>query len=150
MVRAVFLTCGDLDQAVEVVDEAFLQVFTRMRSAPVDNVRGYLWRAAFNGSRRARDRRRRSAAAVELVGRRTPAATAGPEEAASWWEITESLAALDPVTRSAIVLRFYGDFTVPEVAEQLGVPLGTAKSLIHRGLAALRQGLDTAVGSDAR
>jgi DNA-directed RNA polymerase specialized sigma24 family protein len=41
-----------------------------------------------------------------------------------------------------VVLRFYEDLTYEEIAAALGCRLGTAKSLVHRGLAALRKELD--------
>jgi RNA polymerase sigma-70 factor, ECF subfamily len=39
------------------------------------------------------------------------------------------------------VLRFHEDLTEAEVARLLGLPLGTVKSLAHRGLARLRDRL---------
>jgi len=39
------------------------------------------------------------------------------------------------------VLHYYLDLPLPEVAATLGVPLGTAKSRLHRGIAALRRKL---------
>ena len=47
---------------------------------------------------------------------------------------------------AAIVLRYYLDLTVPEVADALGIPEGTAKSRLHHSMAALRAALD----ADAR
>jgi RNA polymerase sigma-70 factor (ECF subfamily) len=43
--------------------------------------------------------------------------------------------------RTALVLRFYLDLPETEVARLLGVPPGTVKSWVHRGLARLRQRL---------
>jgi RNA polymerase sigma-70 factor (ECF subfamily) len=43
--------------------------------------------------------------------------------------------------RAVIVLRHYLDRTVPEIAETLGLPLGTAKSRLSRAEAALRSAL---------
>lgn len=40
--------------------------------------------------------------------------------------------------KAALVLRFYEDLTVPEVARHLDLPEGTVKSLIHRGAQRLR------------
>jgi RNA polymerase sigma-70 factor, ECF subfamily len=40
--------------------------------------------------------------------------------------------------RAVMVLHFYLDLTLVETAETLGLPIGTAKSRLHRGLAALR------------
>jgi RNA polymerase sigma-70 factor (sigma-E family) len=40
--------------------------------------------------------------------------------------------------RAAVTLRFYEDMTEPEIAEVLGVSLGTVKSTVSRGVAKLR------------
>ncbi|MFL5718337.1 MAG: sigma factor-like helix-turn-helix DNA-binding protein [Chloroflexota bacterium] len=45
-----------------------------------------------------------------------------------------------------MVLHHYLDLPLPEVAAVLGIPLGTAKSRLHRALHAMRAGLD----ADAR
>jgi RNA polymerase sigma-70 factor (ECF subfamily) len=48
--------------------------------------------------------------------------------------------------RAALVLRFYLDLSVSDIAEALHVPEGTAKSRIHRGLSTMRANLE----ADAR
>lgn len=54
--------------------------------------------------------------------------------------------------RQAVVLRFYEDLGDADIAEMMGCPVGTVKSLIHRGLARLRAGVGAAhlatAGSD--
>ena len=40
--------------------------------------------------------------------------------------------------RAILALRFYLDLEVPQIATTLGIPLGTAKSRLHRALARLR------------
>lgn len=40
--------------------------------------------------------------------------------------------------KTVILLRFYHDFTIKEVAEFLNIPLGTAKTLLYRALKKLR------------
>jgi RNA polymerase sigma-70 factor (ECF subfamily) len=52
------------------------------------------------------------------------------------------LAALDPPRRQAITLAFVEGCTHGEVAAVLGLPLGTVKSTIRRGLAALKRCLE--------
>jgi RNA polymerase sigma-70 factor (ECF subfamily) len=64
-----------------------------------------------------------------------PLAVTGPELDETW----QQLRRLTPRRRAAIVLRFYADLRVDEVAEVLGCRPGTAASLIHRGLADLRE-----------
>ncbi|MDX6479840.1 MAG: polymerase sigma-70 factor, subfamily [Gaiellaceae bacterium] len=51
------------------------------------------------------------------------------------------LAALTADLRATIVLRFYADFTVPEIATAMAVPEGTVKSRLHRAIEELRQHL---------
>jgi RNA polymerase sigma-70 factor (ECF subfamily) len=45
---------------------------------------------------------------------------------------------LRPDERACVVLRFYEDLTLAQIAEQLDLPLGTVKSHLHRAIAALR------------
>jgi DNA-directed RNA polymerase specialized sigma24 family protein len=40
--------------------------------------------------------------------------------------------------RAVMVLHFYVDLPLPEVAAILEIPVGTAKSRLHRGLTAMR------------
>jgi RNA polymerase sigma-70 factor, ECF subfamily len=49
---------------------------------------------------------------------------------------------LAPEQRAAVVLRHYAGFSTEEVAEMLGIPVGTAKSRIHYATEALRAALD--------
>jgi RNA polymerase sigma factor (sigma-70 family) len=56
--------------------------------------------------------------------------------------IRAALRQLPVAQRAVLVLRFYEDFSVEEVAEALGRKPGTVKSQIARGLAALRPLLD--------
>jgi len=53
---------------------------------------------------------------------------------------------LGPEARALIVLHHYLDLPLPEVAIALGIPLGTAKSRLHRALQAMRAALE----ADAR
>ena len=53
---------------------------------------------------------------------------------------------LDPEQRALIVLHHYLDLSLPEVAETMRIPLGTAKSRLHRALSAMRASLE----ADAR
>jgi RNA polymerase sigma-70 factor (ECF subfamily) len=45
--------------------------------------------------------------------------------------------------RTVLVLHHYLGFTFPEIARILGVPVGTAKSRIHRATTAMREALTT-------
>jgi RNA polymerase sigma-70 factor (ECF subfamily) len=49
---------------------------------------------------------------------------------------------LEPEMRAVIVLHHYLDLPMPVVAATLGIPLGTAKSRLHRALNEMRAALD--------
>ncbi|MGB3737211.1 MAG: sigma-70 family RNA polymerase sigma factor, partial [Ilumatobacter sp.] len=51
------------------------------------------------------------------------------------------LADLPERDREVIVLRYYLDLPVSEIADQLSAPVGTVKSLIHRATNRLRSAL---------
>ena len=54
-------------------------------------------------------------------------------------EIIEVLKRLPERQRHALALRYYVDMDVAQVAQALGCPPGTVKSLLHRGIEALRK-----------
>ena len=53
--------------------------------------------------------------------------------------VAAGLARLEPDLRQAVVLRFYVDLAVRDIAEVLGVPEGTVKSRLHRAVTAMRE-----------
>ena len=57
--------------------------------------------------------------------------------------VRQALASLDPQHREVIVLRYFADMTVPQVALSVGIREGTAKSRLHRALGRLREELGT-------
>jgi RNA polymerase sigma-70 factor, ECF subfamily len=54
-------------------------------------------------------------------------------------EVRAALASLSEVQREAVVLAYFGGRTYREVAQELGIPEGTAKTRLRDGLAKLRQ-----------
>jgi RNA polymerase sigma-70 factor (ECF subfamily) len=61
-------------------------------------------------------------------------------------QLDRGFSRLEPEARALIVLHHYLDLPLPEVAIALGIPLGTAKSRLHRALGSMRAALD----ADAR
>jgi RNA polymerase sigma-70 factor (ECF subfamily) len=49
-----------------------------------------------------------------------------------------ALRRLDPSLRVIVVLHYFSGLPLPEVARAVGIPLGTAKSRLHRALAGMR------------
>ena len=140
LVRLAHLLTGTPGVAEELVQEALLA--THRHWAELDNPAGYARRALVNLCRSHQRRR-----FVELRHGRTQAArlteaarlTAElPPEIDETWSLIRSLS---PDERAVLVLRFYEDMTVNDIAEVLGRPAGTVKSLLHRALARLKETL---------
>lgn len=154
---------NDSSEAADVVQEVFLKVFRN-----ISNFRGqstlktWIYRITINEAHNARRwffrHRRRE---VEL--------DTDPEESRNWKEIIPDRsrspfdmalegeqhsmieAALDrinPIFREAVVLRDITDLSYEEIADILGVSLGTVKSRILRGREALREELAGSLKSE--
>jgi RNA polymerase sigma-70 factor (ECF subfamily) len=93
--------------------------------------------ACFDEVRRARRRRR-------AESRAGPSATMVADAQLALVRrdsVERALAQLTPMHRAALVMRHVQDLSVPEVAETLGIPLGTAKSRLHHAERAVREAM---------
>lgn len=61
-----------------------------------------------------------------------------PGEQLRNWAVTDAVAALAPNKRLVIVLRYWLDFPIEEIAEVLRIPVGTVASRINRAQEELR------------
>jgi RNA polymerase sigma factor (sigma-70 family) len=129
MTRLAFLLTGSEPIAEEVVQDAFAQVYERW--ARLDRPGGYLRTCVVNGARRAGKRRARELRVVS-------ASSEGSVDLEAR-ELLDALGRLRPEWRAVVVLRFYGDMGQEEIAEVLGMRLGTVKSSLHRALGQLRE-----------
>jgi RNA polymerase sigma-70 factor (ECF subfamily) len=60
-------------------------------------------------------------------------------------EIEQGLAQLSEEQREVLVLSYFGELSQSEIADQLGIPLGTVKARMARGMAKLAERLDRGV-----
>ena len=56
--------------------------------------------------------------------------------------VWDSVAALPGKQRSVFLLRFVEEMELPEIATAMGLRVGTVKSHLHRGLAAVRKAME--------
>lgn len=64
--------------------------------------------------------------------------------------IDEALRSLDPLRRQLVSLAFHSGLSHDQIAAQTGLPLGTVKSNIRRGLAAMKAALDQTIAGNRR
>lgn len=127
MVKLATLLVGRFDLAEDAVQDAFADVYRRWND--LDSPGGYLRVAVVN---RCRDRQRR-----DRRDRSTPVAAMSVVDAPN--ELADAVAALPDRQRMAVVLRFYEDMTVDEIATAMGTRPGTVKSWLSRAMAKLRR-----------
>jgi RNA polymerase sigma-70 factor, ECF subfamily len=60
------------------------------------------------------------------------------------WELVQALQTLSEDQRTTVVLRFFQDLTIPQIAQVMAVPDGTVKSRLHTALGRMRTLLDNA------
>jgi RNA polymerase sigma-70 factor (ECF subfamily) len=56
--------------------------------------------------------------------------------------LDEALRRLEPEWRAVVVLHYFLGMPLPDVAAELRIPLGTAKSRLHRSLGVMRTALE--------
>ncbi len=57
-------------------------------------------------------------------------------------EVGVALAGLDADHRIVVVLRYWADLTVEEIADRVGIPAGTVKSRLHYAMRTLHTELE--------
>lgn len=139
LVGQLFAVCGDLGEAEEVVQEAFVRAAQHAaRFVRVDNPEAWLRTTAVNLSR---TRYRRRVLGQRLLMRESPPISA-PELSPDRVAVLDALRRLPAAQREAIALHHLADLPVDEVARNLGVSPNTIKSRLRRGRAALAELLD--------
>jgi RNA polymerase sigma-70 factor (sigma-E family) len=142
LLRFAWLLCGDRHQAEDVVAEVFAKVFPQWRLGRVAEPYAYLRRAVVNEVT-SRGRRRVLEVREE---RRRPGSDRGAqgfdEVIAGRDVVVHALRRLPVRQRAVLVLRFYDDLPERDVADLLGVEVGTVKSHTARGLERLRAELE--------
>ena len=125
----------------DLLVSAFARTYGKWRAGQVSNVDAYVRQAIVNAVRGAWRRRlveRRHADALErqaVDDAYAPSFEGRMVERADVWD---ALRRLSPGQRRVVVLRYYEDLDVSEVARLLGVSVGTVKSQAAKGLAALQ------------
>jgi RNA polymerase sigma factor (sigma-70 family) len=133
LVRLAHLVVGDGARAEELVHDAFLRLAPHV--GRTENPGGYLRTTVVN---LCRDDQRRAAVARRHVPER-PLAVAPPPVPAESTAVWQALRDLPARQRTALALRYYADLPTDEIARLLDARPATVRSLLHRGLATLKE-----------
>jgi RNA polymerase sigma-70 factor (ECF subfamily) len=135
VVGQVYAMCGDLAEAQDCTQEAFVRAWDRRRSldqahSPEAWVRTVAWRLAVS-------RWRRTKLSLRSTDRARGPRLTTPEPDIAHTALVAALRQISPDQRRAIVLHYLCDRSVAEIAEETGAPAGTVKARLSRGRTAL-------------
>jgi RNA polymerase sigma-70 factor (ECF subfamily) len=141
-----FRLTGNPDEADDLVQEVLLRVRRGLDTYQPGSMEGWLSRIATNAFLDdVRRRRRRPVEALpddpERVLGGAPSADEALDRAQLPDEVQRALRSLPDDYRAAVVLCDVVGFTYDEIADSLGVPIGTVRSRIHRGRSMLKEKL---------
>ncbi|MCD2263326.1 RNA polymerase sigma factor SigE [Dietzia aurantiaca] len=147
--RLAFRLCGNAHDAEDITQEAFIRVFRSLDNYKPGTFEGWMHRIVTNlFLDLARRRGRIRFEALPEDAERVPGRERSPEQVLSEESfdpvLQTALANLSPEFRAAVVLSDIEDLSYEEVGRILGVKMGTVRSRIHRGRAALRAELEAA------
>jgi RNA polymerase sigma-70 factor (ECF subfamily) len=134
VVRSVTLMVGNRSAAEDLTQDAFARAFQHWRRVrDMERPVGWVYVVALNGVRRAwrRDRMAEGDADQPPVGD-----LAG--SVVTVIQVEEALALLTPRQRAAVVLRYFADLPIADIAAALDCAPGTVKATLHQSLRRLR------------
>ncbi|MGC4175550.1 RNA polymerase sigma factor [Demequina sp.] len=136
-----FLVCGDASKAQDLVQDALVRTFSRERKGlTVVTAEGYVRRSItsvyIDEYRRAQRWQRVQHLFREEEPSRDPVHAV---EAGS--DVHAALATLSPRERACVVLRYFDDLTVPQIARHLGLAEGTVKRYLADAMGRLQLAL---------
>ena len=145
---AAVLLCSNDQDAEELVFRTFDQAVKKIRLFdPSRNFFTWLYAIMLNFHRMNHRRRRVEEVpmgAAEDLPEQTTDPAAGTQDADD--EVANAIRALSQPLREVIVLRYFADKTVEEIAAALDIPVGTVKSRLYNARAELANLLSQTVG----
>ncbi len=125
MIATMLLTTGDVELAVEGVDEACSRALERWpRVSTMESPTGWAYRVALNHASRLARRRKLE----QRVFRKMSPEPGLPASASEIWELVSSLPQRQ---RQVVMLRHVADLPEAEIAVALGISRGTVSSTLH-------------------
>ena len=140
--RTAFLLCGDWHTAEDLAQTALAKVFVSWRRIRrQDAVHAYANRTLVNAYLAHRRLKRTG----EILTASFPERAAQDPAPETRMLLLDALATLPPRTRAVVVLRYWADLSVEQVADVMGCSTGNVKKLSSRALDKLRVTLGEAM-----
>lgn len=137
LVGYAYLLCGRSKEAEDLVQDALVKTYSRKSTPEPGGAEAYVRRAILTIYLDGYRRKQRWSGVRHLVGR-SERAEEHSGAVADHVDVATALDALTARQRSAVVLRYYEDLTVPQIAEQMGCSAGTVKRHLFDAHAVLK------------
>lgn len=143
LVAYAFLLTGNVGDAEDLVQDALVKTVLRTRSGlDLDTAEAYVRRAVLTTFVDGHRRGRRWLAALPSIGAAAQTATRDPAGTVSAQvDVRAALATLPRRERACVVLRYYDDLPLAEIATTLGLAVGTVKRYLFSATRRLEQHL---------
>ncbi len=133
------LILRDPELARDAVQDGLVRAWRDLRSLrDPDRFDAWVYRLTVNACLDITRRRRRRAIEVEITPIDGPVSADIASLIADRDQLDRALKRLEPEWRALVVAHYYLGMPLPEAAAALGIPLGTAKSRLHRSLSVMR------------
>jgi RNA polymerase sigma-70 factor (ECF subfamily) len=133
------LILRDPELAHDAVQDAFIRAWRNLPALrDPDRFDAWLRRLVVNSCLDISRRRRRRAIEVDLSPLDAAAGGDIAGDVADREQLDQALRRLEPEWRAIVVMHYFLGMPLPDVAGALGIPLGTAKSRLHRALGLMR------------
>ncbi len=144
--RSACLMLGNSCDAEDVLQETFVVVFLHMQDIrDPERIRPWLYKIMLHSIFSLREKSNRETADEDILAKADAMASqenSTESTSIDSWEHTEmvrSLQKLDPKHRQVLVLYYYNELSIPEIAEVTGTLTGTVKSRLHHARKKLKQ-----------
>lgn len=139
------------EDALDLVQEVFLRLYEKVQSyRPGESFQAWLMQIARNLSidflRRSKTRKRDSLDGLDLDRADLAADREDPDRFQTGELIRRAVLALPEKQRLVFILHHFDELKYEEIAERLGIALGTVKSLHFKAIQNLRKALSPSLG----
>jgi len=141
-----YLITGTKEDAEDILQEVFVSVWRSRHTFNPTKGKLTTWLYRVTVNKCMEKRRKKNLTAVSLEGIDLPETKSVDDVLISRQEyerLIEAMDSLDTKHRVVLVLRYFNDLSYQEIAETVGIPLGTVKSRINQALRLLREQFDT-------
>jgi RNA polymerase sigma-70 factor (ECF subfamily) len=144
--KTAYLMTGSKEEAEDILQEVFVSVWRSRNTFNPKKGKLTTWIYRITVNQCLSRRRRRKPALLSLEEKSINLPDIKPEERPEevlvtrleYERLVKAMNALDGRHRSVLVLRYFNDLSYDEIAQVIGIPLGTVKSRISQALRSLR------------